>query len=167
MARVDQCGAPPDRTRPAPGPSGCQGFTLTEMLVALSILMFGITALAGSISMAVGTRRGSEMQLRAVHMVDHVIHHLREDDLLQDDLDTGDPNTGVLAPRSTVEVPEFPGMKYNVSFSRDPEFSRVVLARIQISWLEQGEDAAAVFERVLIREVPFSRRVSRVREDNK
>ena len=156
-----------DHGHPIPDVQRCRGFTLTEMLVALSILMFGLTAVAGSISMAVGTRRGSEMQLRAIQMVDRVVQDLRDDYLVRDDLEIGDPETGALLPRVAVEVPEFPGMKYNVSFSGDPESSRVFLARIQISWLEQGEDVAEVFERVLIREVPFSRRVSRLREANK
>ena len=34
------------------------GFTLTEMLVALSILIFGLTALAGSMTAGVSQRRG-------------------------------------------------------------------------------------------------------------
>ena len=135
------------------------GFTLTEMLVALSILIFGLTALAGSMTVGVSQRRGTDMQLRSVNMVDFIVRDLREDYLLANDADSGP-----LPDIERAELPSFPGMKYQVKFVSDPVNPLVVLARIYISWEEQGERVAEEFQRILIREKPFSHRISLLKE---
>jgi prepilin-type N-terminal cleavage/methylation domain-containing protein len=131
------------------------GFTLTEMLVALSILIFGLTALAGSMTVGVSQRRGTDMQFRSVNMVDFIVRDLRESYLL-----AHAPDGGPLPNIDRAALPGFPGMKYQVKFVVDPEHSLVVLARIFISWEEQGERVAEEFQRILIREKPFSHRIS-------
>ena len=134
-----------------------RGFTLTEMLVALAILIFGLTALAGSMTVGVSERRGSEMRFRAIHMVDRVFHDLREKYFLEKD-----PDTGPLQATPRTEVPGYPGMQYTAKFKEDPDDPQVVLARVEITWKEQGERIAEVFERIMIREKPFSRRISAI-----
>jgi prepilin-type N-terminal cleavage/methylation domain-containing protein len=131
------------------------GFTLTEMLVALSILMFGLTALAGSMTVGVSQRRGTDMQFQSVNMVDFIVRDLRESYLL-----AHTPDGGPLPNIDRADLPGFPGMKYQVKFVVDPEHSLVVLARIFISWEEQGVRVAEEFQRILIREKPFSHRIS-------
>jgi prepilin-type N-terminal cleavage/methylation domain-containing protein len=143
-----------DPRRPDPAQSG---FTLAEMLVALAILVFGLTALAGSMTVGVSTRRGTEMRFRAVNMVDFVVRDLRENHLV-----AHPPDAGPLPDTRSDELEVFPGMKYVVKFVEDPDHPLVVLARIQISWREQGESVAEQFERVLIRERPFSQRISQL-----
>jgi prepilin-type N-terminal cleavage/methylation domain-containing protein len=146
------------------------GFTLIEMLVALSILLFGLTAVAGSLMMGVSTRRGTEMRFKAVHMVDHVFRLLQEDYFVEHDPDSGPlppigkDAQGVARP---VEIPEYPGMKYTVTFLEDPDHAQVVLASVRISWKEQGEQVAEQFSRVMIREKPFSHRISQIRGSNR
>ena len=142
-----------------------RGFTLTEMLVALSILMFGLTALAGSMMAGASQRRGSEMRFRAVHMVDRVFQQLREEYLPKHDPDAG-PVPPITADQSP-EVPGYPGMKYTAEFVADPDHPRVVLCRLRVSWREQGERVAEVFERVLVHEKPFSRRISQIQGDER
>lgn len=135
------------------------GFTLTEMLVALSILIFGLTALAGSMTVGVSQRRGTDMQLRSVNMVDFIVRDLREDYLLAHGADSGPlPNI------DRADLADFPGMIYRVKFVSDPVNPLVALARIYISWEEQGERVAEEFQRILIREKPFSHRISLLKE---
>ncbi len=55
-------------------------------------------------------------------------------------------------------------MRYTVVFVEDTFSPQVVLARVRISWREQGEAVAEEFERILVRETPFSRRISRLME---
>ena len=69
-----------------------------------------------------------------------------------------------LAEGDESELDEFPGMKYWVEFLDDPELEKVVLARIRIAWREQGETVAEEFERILIRDTPFSHRISLIKE---
>lgn len=133
------------------------GFTLTEMLVALAILIFGLTALAGSMTVGVSERRGSEMRFRAIHMVDRVFHDLRERLFLEKHADTGP-----LQATAATDVPGYAGMQYTAKFQEDPDDTQVVLARVEITWKEQGERIAVVFERIMIREIPFSRRISTI-----
>lgn len=139
------------------------GFTLTEMLVAMSILLFGLTAIAGSMMMGASTRRGTEMRLRAVHMIDHVFHFLEEEYMLDHDPETGPlPAIGAGNVKPGV-VAGYPGMKYSVRFVPDPDHPEVVLAKVRVSWKEQGESVAESFQRILIREKPFHRRVANLR----
>ena len=146
------------------------GFTLAEMLVALAILLFGLTAIAGSMMMGVSTRRGTEMRFRAVHMVDHVYRYLQEEYFLEHDPDSGPlpaigrDAQGVANPAANaVGIRDYPGMKYTVEFVEDPDHPQVVLARVRISWREQGEKVAEKFERIMIREKPFAHRISRIK----
>ena len=59
------------------------GFTITEMLVALAILTFGLTALAGSMMVGVGARRGTEMRFRAVNVVDRILYDVQENHFVE------------------------------------------------------------------------------------
>ena len=58
-------------------------------------------------------------------------------------------------------------MQYTVEFVEDPSHPQVVLARVKISWREQGEKVAEEFERILIREKPFSRRITNIKGGNR
>lgn len=136
------------------------GFTLTEMLVALGILMFGLTALAGSMMQGASQRRGSEMRFRAVHMVDKVFYDIREKILPSYPLGTDLPSELPVVE----DIPGYAGLKYRVRFLVDPRDTQVVLARVWITWKEQGELFAERFDRAMIRETPFSRRISRLKK---
>ena len=58
-------------------------------------------------------------------------------------------------------------MKYTVKFIEDPDHAQVVLAQVYISWKEQGEEVAERFDRVMIREKPFSYRISQLTGSNR
>lgn len=142
------------------------GFTLTEMLVALGILVFGLTTLLGSLTEGVGERRGVEMRLKAVHMVDEVLRDLQQNYIPSYPLDGGPlPAIGAGEGAEPPTLPGYPGMRYSVTFKPDPEHPAVVLCRIGIAWMAQGEAVAAVFDRILVREVPFSQRIQKLKEN--
>lgn len=138
------------------------GFTIAEMLVALAILVFGLTALAGSMTMGIGTRRGSEMRFRAATMVDHVVQDLRENYITPLDKEQPTPMSDAV----DRTVPGFPELRYAVRFTADPQDPAVVLARIQVMWKEQGEAVVEEFERIVVREVPLARRVAELKSQN-
>ncbi len=134
------------------------GFTLTEMLLALAILTFGLTALAGSLTMGVGTRRNTEMRLRVVDVLPQVLFDLQENYFMEH------ADAEVLPAVERRPLPNDPSIQYSVKFSAEPEQADLLLARIQVSWSDQGQDVAESFDRILVRSLPFSQRVSRAKE---
>ena len=138
------------------------GFTLVEMMVAIGILAFGITALIGVLTVGVATRRSSEQKARSVLLAEQVVHHLREQVFA-----TAPPAAGARPPLPTLEdksLPGFPGTTVSVEFTADPADPELVLAKIAIRWRDQGEVVAEEFQHLLVREEPFSRRVARLQK---
>ena len=58
------------------------GFTLLELMAAMGIFVFGLTALIGVLTIGVGTRRGAEMRTRAVLLADRVLHRIETETLV-------------------------------------------------------------------------------------
>ena len=137
------------------------GFTLLELMAAMGIFVFGLTALIGVLTIGVGTRRGAEMRTRAVLLADRVLHRIETETLVTAALPHEFEDDDLAIERvEQLQVDGFPGMKYSVEFEVEPELPELVLVRIRVSWLEEGEDRAQEFVRILPREVPFSRRVA-------
>jgi type II secretory pathway pseudopilin PulG len=143
---------------------GQAGFTLAEMLAALGILLFGITALIGALSSSVAQRRSTEARLAAASLAEHAIHRLQFEAArvaadAESDLDIE------FAPLTDQTAPGFPGMAWSAEPIRDANRPDVWLVRLRITWLEEGEDAQVEFLRVLPRQLPLARRVARFRDD--
>ena len=132
-----------------------RGFTLVEMMVALAILVFGVCALAGSLLTGVGTRRGNEMRFRADALVNQAVYRIQEEWFAADS-DPGTPLKDIVVE----DPPGYPGMKYVVQRITDQERPGLVLARIKVSWKEQGEQVGETFERIFVKQTPFSKRVA-------
>ncbi|MHC5065871.1 MAG: type IV pilus modification PilV family protein [Planctomycetota bacterium] len=146
------------------------GFTLLEMMVAMGVLIVGVTSLLGALSSGLGTRRGAEQRQRAVLLADHVIHELESGAWFEPppaaELDTGSLAQDLAIDPITVRsVPGYPGMKYRVQFEVDPEHPDLVLAKIRISWMDQGGDVGTEFLRIMSRSQPLSQRVERTIKD--
>ncbi len=150
-------------------PRGDQrGFTLIEMLLALGVLVFGISSLIGVLSVGVGTRRAAEMRGRAVLLAEHVLHDLKEGLMAGKAMSTAVARSDeevemTLDPEMVEGVDGYPGMKYRVTFAVDPEDPKLVLATVEITWREQGAQVGQKFRRILVRERPFSQRVANKR----
>ncbi len=141
---------------------GVGGFTLVEMLVAMGILMFGITSLIGLLSLGVSTRRTSELRNQSVHAVDEVIHHVREQVI---PLQTFDEND-VPVPLEAVTldpVAGYPRLRARVDFRYDESHPHLVLLDVHLTWMEEGAIVGERFRRVIESYDGFSRRVGRVR----
>ena len=137
------------------------GFTLLELLIALGILSFGITALIGVLSVGVGTRRGAEMRTQAVLLSDQILHHIQERIFADHPIpqEFSDEQDLAIDPVVVDQIDGFAGLRYSVSFVVDVERPDLVLAIIRVSWRDQGEDVGQEFRRILPRAAPFSYRV--------
>ena len=136
------------------------GFTLLEMMVAMAILVGGLTALIALLTVGVSTRRSAELRQQAVWLADRVIHEVEQEAF--DNIWILGEGAGEIPDRGPNPVDEVPGMTYTVRFHTTEEAPDLVLAEVRIRWSEQGEEMAESFERVLFRQEPFSRRASRV-----
>jgi prepilin-type N-terminal cleavage/methylation domain-containing protein len=145
--------------------SGQKGFTLIEMIFAVGILAFGLTALIGVLSVGVSTRRTAELKSRAALVADAVVQHLQEDVL-------SDPRFGeaaqaapgkagdAIAPVVLAQIPGWPELSASIELTRAESDADLLLAEVTISWRERGEAVSERFHRIVAREVPFARRVS-------
>lgn len=134
------------------------GFTLVEMMVALGILVMGMTSLIGLFTAAVSTRYSAELRSRAAAVAEEVLRDIQEDVLARDD--GLEPEIPSLGPQP---VEGMPSMRYRVDFIIDPEQPDLVMAEVRIGWSEQGAQLEQVFRRILPREQPFRERVLRLR----
>ncbi len=134
------------------------GFTLVEMMVALGILVMGMTSLIGLFTAAVSTRYSAELRSRAAAVAEEVLRDIQENVLARDDGQEAEiPSLG------PQPVEGMPAMRYSVDFIIDPQQPDLVMAEVRIGWREQGAELEQVFRRILPREKPFRERVLRLR----
>src|SRR5690606_25708156 len=148
----------------------CRGFTITEMLVAMGILMFGTVSLLGALGVGVSTHRSAEQHNQAVQLAHRVLQRLEEEIVPRALLAAAESGEVSAPPFAAVDatpadVASAPGMRYRVEFTTDPERPDLVLATVRVLWLEQGEAQAVEFRRILVNHVPFAQRVARLRAE--
>jgi type II secretory pathway pseudopilin PulG len=139
------------------------GFTLVEMLAALGILLFGVTALIGALSSSVAQRRTTDARLETTALCEVALHRLQYEAVRR----TADAATDLdleLVPLENQTSPDFPGMTWSATPIVDASRPDVWLIRLEIQWLEEGEQTGEVFFRVLPRQLPLGARVLRFRE---
>jgi type II secretory pathway pseudopilin PulG len=149
---------------PRTGPRGeTGGFTLAEMLVALGILLFGVTALLGALSSSVGQRRTTDARHELVALCEHVVLRVQQE--------AGKARDGSLSPLDLEFVPlvdqpapGFPGMRWTARAQVDETRPTLWLVRIEVRWLDAGEEVLAEFLRVVPRQLPLRERVAAFRE---
>lgn len=134
------------------------GFTLAEMLAALGILLFGITALLGALSATAAQRRTADAQQEAATLCEQVVHRLRHE-AIRRRADAESDFDLELVPLADQTAPGFPGMTWSATPVLDDEHPEVWLLRIQVRWLELGDTVEQEFLRILPRELSLGRRV--------
>lgn len=155
-----------DGPHAASGPHTSAGFTLAEMLAALSILLLGVTALIGALTSAVGNRRTSDARFEMGALCDLVIHRVQQEALVAD-ADGGAPKFVALTDQPAAG---FPGMLWSATAKPDANRPDLLLVRIDVRW-PGSEDLApedgaiagggdfTTFYRVLPRQLPLRDRV--------
>lgn len=143
--------------------AGAAGFTLAEMLAALGILLFGVTALIGALSTSVSQRRTTDARLEAVALCDLALHRLQYEAVRRSESGTTDLDLE-LAPLENQTASGFPGMTWSARPIVDADRPDVWLVQLEVRWLEEGEQVGEVFHRILPRQLPLGPRVLRFRE---
>jgi prepilin-type N-terminal cleavage/methylation domain-containing protein len=150
--------------RNAASANGAEGFTLVEMMAALAILLFGITALLGAMSSSVAQRRSTDAMLEAQALCDHALLRLQQEAVRRKAGASTDLELE-LVPLQDQTSPGFPGMTWSGKAIEDENRPDVWLIELEFRWLESGEGRLAEFKRILPKQLPLRDRVLRFREE--
>ncbi|MEC8253032.1 MAG: type II secretion system protein [Planctomycetota bacterium] len=139
------------------------GFTLAEMLAALGILLFGVTALLGALSSSISQRRTTDARHELTALCDLAMHRVRYESIRST---TGDSSPFDLefVPLEDQEVAGFPGMTWSASAVEDENRPLLWLVRIDVKWLEEGDEIVEQFIRIVPKQLPMRDRVLSYRE---
>lgn len=90
------------------------GFTLAEMLAALAILLFGVTALLGALSSSISQRRSTDARHELTALCELAMHRVRYEAIRSTNGDSS-PFDLEFVPLVDQEVPGFPGMSWSAT----------------------------------------------------
>lgn len=141
------------------------GFTLAEMLVALSILAIGVTTLLAALSDSIALRRTTDARLVAQQAVDDFLHQLAQGGLKRRDGSDVPFDIELTAP-APQPLDGAPGMSVSCKLEIDEKRPDVALARVRVTWLEGGETVAEEFLRVMPRQLPLGARIRAFRNEH-
>jgi len=135
-----------------------RGFTLVEMLVALGILLVGITSLLAAMSSSVAQRRTADARHELTALCEAALLRVQHEAVRAPD---GNPSPLQLEFVPMVDQPAagFPGMTWSATATVDDTMPTLWLVRLTVKWLEEGENASAEFLRVIPRQLPLRDRV--------
>jgi prepilin-type N-terminal cleavage/methylation domain-containing protein len=141
------------------------GFTLIEMLVALSILTVSITTLLLALGDSMSLRRSSDARLMAAQAVEDFTVQVAQTGFQRRAGATTDLDLELRMP-DAVELPGYAGVRLSASMVEDEARPDVWLLRVVATWAEEGETMSEEFLRVLPRQLPLGTRVLRFRSEN-
>lgn len=148
-------------------PTGRGGFTLLEVLLAMGVMLLGVSMLLGLLTFGAALSRAAALRGKASTTVEAVIQDLEENLFtLQADGMAGAPR-----PIEDRPVPGAPGVVYSaraepITASEAVVVGNEVLHReylvdIDVRWTTGGVQRTSTWRTVLLREVPFGERMRR------
>ena len=143
--------------------SSTAGFTLAEMLAALAILLFGVTALLGALSSSIAQRRTTDARHELTALCDLAMQRVQQEAIRSTSGDSS-PFDLEFVPLLDQPVPGFPGMTWSATATEDESRPELWLVKIEARWLDEGEPVVAEFLRIVPRQLPLRDRVLSFRE---
>jgi hypothetical protein len=142
------------------------GFTIVEVVMAMFILLIGMTSILGLLTFGAALARTAELRSQSSFAVESIVADLQE--TLFPLVLNADGSETVGEPVDVVDrpVPGRPALTYTARAhpepragdSQAPELYRV---DIEIRWSSEGEARSKNFRTLLVREVPFGERMRR------
>ena len=143
-----------DRTR---------GFTILEVVLAMGVLVIGMTVLLSLFTFGAALSRSAEMRTSAATAVDAVLADLGETlfPLLPDG------SVGAPAPIEERSLASAPGVVYSASAKENPDRPGEFRVDVDMWWQGAGVRRGKKFTTILLQEIPFGERMRRrfVEED--
>lgn len=149
-----------DRVLPSQGRdsrSARSGFTLIEVLMAMSILVIGSLGIISILTFGAALSKTAALRTASSGAVEAVFADLEEW------LFPLEPDGSVGYPRTIVDRPVFaaPGVLYSASAEENPDFPLEFRVDVKMKWMSSGVQRTQEFSTLLLREVPFGERMRR------
>ena len=145
---------------------GRGGFTIVEVVLAMFVLLIGMTTILGLLSFGAALARTAELRSEAANAIEVVVADLEETFFPLVETEgretVGEPRTITTRP-----VPGHDGLVYSASARPNPEqLDRDAgpleyRVDVEISWSSAGAKRSRKFTILLLREVPFGERLRR------
>ncbi|MBL8861299.1 MAG: prepilin-type N-terminal cleavage/methylation domain-containing protein [Planctomycetes bacterium] len=132
------------------------GFTILEVLVAMAILLFGMTAILGLLTYGTALSRTAELRTAAASAAEAVIADLEESFFPEEAGEAGEPRQ--ILNRAVAGVP---GLVYSARGRANPERADEYRVDVAMTWSAQGVQREKSFTTLLYREIPFGERLRR------
>ncbi len=141
------------------------GFTIIEVLVALAILVFGMTAIIGMLTFGAALTRTALLRTSAAAASQAVVADLEE--TLFPPTPAGVANADaegeVAAPLEVKDrpLPSMPDVVYSARAEENPRRPLEYRVDVEMSWKAAGVRRATRFSTILVREISFGERLRR------
>ncbi len=132
------------------------GFTILEVLIAMGILLFGMTAILGLLTYGTALSRTAQLRTSASSAAQAAIADLEETFFPEVDGEAGEPRRVVERRVGGVE-----GLVYSAEGFSNPERPTEYRIVVDMSWSSQGLRREKRFETILVREIQFGERLRR------
>ena len=131
-----------------------RGFTLIEMMIAMGLLVVGVTSVLGLLAFGAALQRTAERRGEVSLAAEQVIADLRDTFTLNED----GTLTDMPAAKFERTIPGHPLLKARVEVKKNPKLDGEYFATISIEWIERGAARSEEFRTILQREAPFGAR---------
>jgi prepilin-type N-terminal cleavage/methylation domain-containing protein len=145
-----------------PPRSRSAGFTIIEVLVALAILVFGMTAVIGMLTFGAALTRTALLRTSAASVTQAVVADLEE--TLFPPAGAAGSDASEAGPPVEVKdrpLPSLPDVVYSAQAQENPARPLEYRVDVEISWKAAGVRREMRFSTLLVREVPFGERLRR------
>ena len=145
---------------------GKSGFTIIEVVLAMFILLLGMTTIIGLLSFGAALSRTASLRSQAANSIEAVVADL-EESLFPLVLVDGFEVAGEPEDIEQRQVPGYPGLLYSATVTPNPSQTDPALGPVEyrvdveISWSTKGATRFRRFTTILLREVPFGERLRR------
>jgi hypothetical protein len=134
------------------------GFTILEVVLAMGILVIGMTVLISLLTFGAALSRTAAMRTAAAASIEAVLADLEESMFpLDENGDAGEP-----LPIVDREVPTSPDVLYSAMAEPNPDRPREYRVDVDMRWKSSGVQRKRRFTTIVLREIPFGERMRRL-----
>lgn len=132
------------------------GFTILEVLVAMAILLFGMTTILGLLTYGAAMSRSAQLRTSAASAAQATIADLEASFFPVENGEAGEPK-----PIENRDVPGVEGLVYSAKGRPNPDRPTEYRVDVEMTWSAQGVQRAKRFTTLLYREIAFGDRLRR------